>query len=245
MNPSIVYILLLIIPISLAGPPVKFPETEVRKCDQPCRHRSIVFLLDTSGSIGQANFDRIKTVLSQLLPLICGDIQVAIMTFSSSLKMEFCFNCFDWTSLESAINGILYRGGSTHTGKAIRCLNDHILSLSGSCQMNAQTDCLDIVVVTDGESNGPLEYPHSCTEMEWIRNNPDWHTMVNVHAIGIGLGDRVEELDCLANSVDSFFSVDDITALETLLNEVSDTLLNNSHKFECVEPACPYDFVEY
>ena len=222
-----------------------FPETNVRKCDQPCRNRSIFFLLDTSGSIGRTNFHRITTVLSNLMQLICGNIKVALMTFASNLQMEFCFNCFDRTPLQSAINATRYRGGNTHTGKAIRCLNDNILSKNGSCQMNPHTDCLDIVVVTDGHSNGPLEYPQSCTEMEWIRNNPDWHAMVNIHAIGIGLGDGVEELDCLANSVDSFFSVDDITAFETLLDDVSNTLLKNSLKYECVEPACPYDFVEY
>ena len=114
------------------------------------------------------------------------------------------------------ISNISYCGGLTHTGKAIRCLHDNILTSDGFCQMNTDIDCLDIVIVTDGSSNRPLRYNESCQEMDQIKYK--WHGVVNVHVIGIGMMDRKEELECLANSNDSIFSVINLSALEGLVN---------------------------
>ena len=129
---------------------------EGRDCAYNCTHRNIIFLLDTSGSIRRNDFDHVKVALSKLFTKMCGNIYVAFMTFSHTLQMEFYFDFYNQSTLKRPINSINYRGGSTYTGKAIRCLHVNILTHDGFCRMNTDIDCLDIFVVTDGHSNGPL-----------------------------------------------------------------------------------------
>ena len=214
-----------------------------RDCKHNCTCRNIVYLLDTSGSIHRNDFERVKVALSKLLTYMCGNIHVAFMTFSHTLQMEFCFDWYSQSMIKDPISNISYRGGTTHTGKAIRCLHDNILTRDGFCQMNTDVDCLDIVVVTDGLSNGPLRYNESCREMDQIKYK--WRGVVNVHAIGIGLRDRIEELECLATSFDSIFSVRKLTALEGLVNTTVEELKKNGNNYRCVKPACPYEFIKF
>ena len=220
----------------LGGPPSTV--NKVRDCKHICTHRSIVFLLDTSGSIRRNDFERIKVALSKLVTFMCGNNHVAFMTFSHALQMEFCFDCYNQSTIKDPISNISYRGGLTHTGKAIRCLHDNILTSDGFCQMNTDIECLDIVVVTDGHSNGPLHYSESCREMDQIKYK--WRGVVNVHAIGIGLGNRIEELECLTNSNDSIFNLSNLIALESLVNTIVEGLTKSGNNYRCVKPACPY-----
>ena len=157
--------------------------------------------------------------------------------------MEFCFDCYNQSTLKDPISSISYRDGQTHTGKAIRCLHGNILTHDGFCQMNIDIDCLDIVVVTDEISNRPLCYNESCWEMDQIKYK--WCGVVNVHAIGIGLMNRIGELECLTNSKDSIFSVSNLTSLEDLVDHTFEELKNSRNNYRCVKPACPYEFVKF
>ena len=81
----------------------------------------VLFVLDTSGSIGSSNFERMKRVLALLPGLFCRQVKFAAITFDSYVSIEFCFDCFESTyngrsSTKIAIENILYRGGSTYTG---------------------------------------------------------------------------------------------------------------------------------
>ena len=57
--------------------------------------RHVLFLLDTSGSIGEYDFDIMTSTLSTLVHYFCRRVKVAAMTFSDKHYIEFCFNCFD------------------------------------------------------------------------------------------------------------------------------------------------------
>ena len=214
-----------------------------RDCEHNCIRRNVVFLLDTSGSIRRNDFERVKVALSKLFTYMCGNIHVAFMTFSHTLQMEFCFDCYNQSTIKDPISNISYRGGFTHTGKAIRCLHDNILTRDRFCQMNTDIDCMDIVVVTDGLSKRPLRYSESCRQMDQIKYK--WRGVVNVHAIGIGLRDRIEELECLTNSKDSIFSVSNLTALEGLVDHIFEELKNPRNNYRCVKPGCPYIFIKF
>ena len=75
----------------------------------------------------------------------------------------------------------------------------------------------------------------------WIRLiKYKWHGVVNVHAIGVGLGNWIEELECLTNSKDSIFSLSNLIALESLVNTIVEGLTKSGNNYRCVKPACPY-----
>ena len=72
-----------------------------------------------------------------------------------------------------------------------------------------------------------------------------WRGVVNVHAIGIGLRDRKEELECLTHSNDFIFSVSNLTALEGLVEDTFKELEKPGNNYRCVKLACPNEFIEF
>ena len=206
-----------------------------------CILRTIVFVLDTSGSIGPDNFKSITQALSRLVPLFCDNMQVAMVSYSDDIHIEFCFDChdlsnfFDRARLASSIQGIRYRDGLTHTGRATRCVADYILNPSSGCGIDTSTDCVDIIYVTDGNSNGPLKYPQSCIEATCLKNHPDWCGRVNTYAIAIGGYVNIDEIQCLTkNSEDSVFNVTDVSALQHLITK-AEILLQDDNNYNCVK----------
>jgi hypothetical protein len=64
---------------------VKFSE-----CESEIQH--ILFVLDTSGSIGQANFETVTRILGGLTTLFCDRNKIAVMTFDHEYYVEFSFD---------------------------------------------------------------------------------------------------------------------------------------------------------
>ena len=203
----------------------------------------MVFVLDTSGSIGQANFEKMTSAISKFVPLFCDNLKVAIVSYSHDINLEFCFNCHnlcpsclaDWNRLNSSIQGIRYRGGLTHTGTATRCVQDYILNPSLGCGADTSSDCLDVIYIIDGHSNGPLRHPATCNEVTCLKNDPTWCGKVNTYAIAIGSGVNRREIECMTQSnEDSVFNVVDFEDLERLVNNAITMLVNPSSYYMCI-----------
>ena len=84
----------------------------------------IVFLLDSSGSVGSSNFQKmlgfVKNVANSF-DIGPTDVQIGVDTFQTSHKAEFNLNTYsDKQRMLTAINNIKYTTGLTHTGDAIR-----------------------------------------------------------------------------------------------------------------------------
>ena len=60
----------------------------------------VLFVLDSSGSIGAPSYTRMKEAVSKLTPLFCKKVKFALMTFSSDLILEFCLTVLKMTSME-------------------------------------------------------------------------------------------------------------------------------------------------
>ena len=161
----------------------------------------MLFLLDTSGSIGSANFERMKQAISKLIRLFCKPIKVAVMTFNHEFNVEFCFNCHEntcdgRTSIRDAMLRIQYRSGTTHTAGATRCACDFLLS--ERCGLDSQANCISVVYVTDGKSNDPrLEI---CQEINCLHNG--FGSRVRTFAFGINDYNE-DEIRCIGQSSDS------------------------------------------
>lgn len=104
------------------------PTTPAPKAD--CEAQAdIMFLLDASGSVGDANFQKVKTFVHDLMNSFNigpNAVQVGVDTFQTSHKAEFDLNSFSTRQdVQAAVNKIAYTAGGTHTGEAIKFLREH------------------------------------------------------------------------------------------------------------------------
>lgn len=233
-------------PMPLANDPVPFDWGEHGKRFQRqvfpnCRGNGIqyiLFMLDTSGSIGRHNFNQMTSALSNLTALFCKPVRIAAMTFNHEYHVEFCFDCFDNTcggrqEASNAMRNIEYRGGLTHTGGAAMCACDFLLS--PRCGINPDTNCTDVVIITDGKSNDPTH--EVCTEIQCLHNRLG----VNTYAIGIGSSVRQAELDCITEASNSMsvFKYSTFANFEARLKNIIRLLLTQDSKaselYTCVD----------
>ena len=159
-------------------------------------------MLDTSGSIGSNDFKRMKDTITLLIPDFCNAIQVAVMKFSHNVYLEFCFNCFDndiegRDNLVKVIKRIEYLGGATSTGVAAKCVYKKLFDLNFGCGIHPASNCIDVVFITDGKSNGPLRYPKVCEQINCLRSHRAYGYRTRVYAIAIGDDVLQEEIDCI------------------------------------------------
>ena len=197
--------------------------------DRPACHPNgtqyMLFLLDTSGSIGRTDFQRMTAAISKLVRLFCKPIKVAIMTFNHEFNLEFCFNCHEntcggRTSMRDSILGIQYRGGSTHTASATKCACDFLLS--ETCGLDSHANCISVVYITDGQSNDPnLEV---CQEINCLHNRFG----VRTFAFGIDNYDE-NELRCIGQNSDStsIFRYESFNDFEASLQSATDRLVED------------------
>ena len=93
-------------------------------------------------------------------------------------------------SVEATINA-QYQSGSTKTGEAVKCVCDFLLD--ARCGTSTDLNCLDVVLITDGQSNGALD---PCNEVSCLTKLDG----VNTYAIGIGQNVKQTEIECLTHS---------------------------------------------
>jgi len=193
-------------------------------------------MLDTSGSIGRTDFERMTSNLSLLVALMCKPVKIAAMTFDHDYHIEFCFNCFENTcsgrgDVAMAMSNIEYRGGWTYTGGAAKCACDVLLS--ESCGVDPSANCIDVVFITDGQSNDPTH--DVCTEIQCLHNRSE----VNTYAIGIGHGVDQNELDCIteASNKMGIFNFESFDHFESTLDNLIDGRLSgDTGGYTCINP---------
>ena len=200
--------------------------------------RSVLFVLDTSGSIGRQTFQRMTAALSNLAPFFCKSVQFALMTFNKRRWLEFCFNCFENTlagriAAGQAIANTVYRNegsGATHSGEAVRCACNELINIQ-KCGL-FQSSCIDVVFITDGKSNGPLNV---CEEVKCLHNNQ--FRTINTYAIGIK-NYREAEIQCISkySSSETVFSFESFDEFQEYMNNVTIALTDpvNFGKYDCI-----------
>ena len=123
----------------------------------------IVFLLDSSGSVGSRDFGKmLKFVQGVADKFTIGpnDIQVGVDTFQSSVKTQFNMNQFkDKNALKAAIGKIAYHGGGTHTGPAIKYMTTDSFS--------AHAGKYDFVQEKFEDTKGVLRNRKSTQDGQW------------------------------------------------------------------------------
>ncbi|CAJ0582701.1 unnamed protein product, partial [Mesorhabditis spiculigera] len=94
--------------------------------DHPARHLppvDIIFLIDTSSSIGIQNFEKMKSCIEAIVQdvdVAPGRSRVAAVQFAGEPQVVFGFDkYFTIQSIQRALNRIIYTGGPTHLSKAL------------------------------------------------------------------------------------------------------------------------------
>ncbi|XP_056245822.1 collagen alpha-3(VI) chain-like [Seriola aureovittata] len=169
------------------------------------------FLVDSSWSIGQENFEHVRQFLYSLiqsLHRVGGDrFKFALVQYNSRPGTEFQLNSYPTTQgVLAHIKDMSYRGGGTRTGLGLEFLiRTHLTTASGSRAVEGVPQV--VVVLTDGRSQDDVVEPAQVLRM------------AGVEVFAVGVQDAVEaELREMASqphdthvfSVDSFLSLRDI-----------------------------------
>ena len=152
----------------------------------------LVFLLDSSGSIGSSNFELIKKFVTNVvngLDIGPNDIQVAVIKYSSSVNTEFHLDEYDnKDAVLQAISNIIHTaGGNTYTHLGLQAVLDEFNNNARPVEEGVPRVAF---VLTDGESHDPQATIDAARKLHDVK--------IEVYAVGIGDGPNSDELSAIA-----------------------------------------------
>ncbi|KAK9964947.1 hypothetical protein ABG768_006074 [Culter alburnus] len=184
----------------------------------------IVLLVDSSGSIGDSDFEEVRKFLHVFVEqfnLRPDKARVGLAQFSDRPYQEFLLGDYlDKKDLHQKLDELIYRRGGTNTGQALTFIRENYFSL-------ARKNVPGIaIVITDGESQDAVEEP-----AQRLRNMG-----VAIFVIRVGMG-NMEKLRTIANvpHEEFLFSIDSYQELQglkvSLRNKVCFTVEVQSQAF--------------
>lgn len=218
-------------------------ELESAACTTPSecgdKPTDIVFVLDSSGSEGADNFHKqldFMTDFVKQFDIGPSDVQVSLITFSSTAHNEFYLNTHqDKPSLIAAIQSVRYRGGTTATYDGLRYARYYHLASYHGARPNATKL---VIVMTDGRSD---DVSKTVNEAVQLKNSG-----AKVISIGIGASVNQYELNSIATDRNHAFTVGSFDILHTLQEEIKDESCGEGTPRPTPNPECgnqPADIV--
>ena len=176
----------------------------------------MVFVIDTSGSIGEDNFRLIRELTANITAKLFRNrinTAVGVILFSTSASIHFNLQAHtNLSTLLLAIENIPYHGGGTDTADALRLL----LSTAQDGSLGLRNDSLRIaIIITDGESNDQTATSLAANELHVSK-------IFDVYAVGIAGANRTE-LQGIANNSEFVFFADSFNSTE--LQQLQETIL--------------------
>ena len=184
--------------------------------------RNVLIVIDSSGSIPSSTFEEVKGHLLNLTYLLCGNISIGVLTYSSEIELVLCPTCFRSSTIteghylgnvKEKIMEARYHRQMTYTGEAMACLRCSIMKSATCVNGNSPTE---VIFFTDGRHNGCID-PQ--TEVAKFEND---YSGVPIYAIGMGNinGSGVTDLYGGPRNPDSIFNVRNITMFREVLDEI-------------------------
>ena len=197
-----------------------FAECEIRGLD-------CVFVIDTSGSIGETNFQMIREFTRSTVQLFSIGQQeslVGVILFGTDASLYFNLTAHtDIRALTAAIDPNLpYRGGLTNTAAGLSLLLSS--AQDGTLGLRPGRPAVAILI-TDGESN--------TNEQQTIPNAQSVHNsniFQQVYAVGVGNADFTE-LNAIASDPSLVFNTStfDSTGIQQLQQSLFQRLCNGEY----------------
>jgi hypothetical protein len=180
---------------NLAREPQEFVDVATDLQDEQCTIKGVdmVFVMDESGSIGVAPFERMKQLaidVTSTFEIAPNRTRVGWVSFNRTAWVVFGLTDYEnEQDLHNAINGITFSGGATAIGEGL-----NVLRLNGFEGARDRFDIAEVaIVVTDGRTNLGVNTSYAAELLRAERN-------VSVFAVGIGAGVNVVELNTIASA---------------------------------------------
>uniref|UniRef100_A0A8C2H5K8 Collagen alpha-1(XVI) chain n=1 Tax=Cyprinus carpio TaxID=7962 RepID=A0A8C2H5K8_CYPCA len=185
-------------------------------------HYDLVFILDTSSSVGKENFEKIRQWVANLVESFdvgAEKTRVAVVRYSDRPTTEF--NLGRYKTLEEvkrAAGNIRYLGGNTKTGDAISFTTNNIFTERAGARPASKGIQKVAILLTDGRSQDFVLEPSTAAAAAGIR----------LFAVGIGEALR-EELEEIAAEPKSahVFHVTDFDAIDKIRGRLRRRLCEN------------------
>uniref|UniRef100_A0A8C5WN44 Collagen alpha-3(VI) chain n=1 Tax=Laticauda laticaudata TaxID=8630 RepID=A0A8C5WN44_LATLA len=174
----------------------------------------IIFLVDSSWSIGNEHFQLVREFLYDVVKQLDvgeNDFRFGLVQFSGSPHSEFQLNTYH--TLQDVlfhISHMPYMGGGTKTGQGLEFLiRNHLTKTAGSRASNGIPQI--IIVLTDGRSQDDVALPSSILKT----------AEVNMFAIGVQDAVEWELKEIASDPFDThLFNLENFTALHGIIGDL-------------------------
>ena len=190
--------------------------------------QDVMFVIDTSGSIGSTLFQLIREFIANITTEIIRNSPrsaVGVILFGSSPHIEFNLQAYDnLNSLLSAINQLPYNGGGTDTAEALTLL----LSTAQNGTLGLRSDSSKVaIVITDGHSNSQSATISAAAALHASN-------IFDVYAVGVG-GADMTELEGIASSPEFVYFTNyfNYNGLQQLQDRIIPDLCACKYSIEC------------
>ncbi|XP_058409325.1 collagen alpha-4(VI) chain-like [Diceros bicornis minor] len=120
----------------------------------------IVFLVDSSTSIGPQNFQKVKNFLHSVvlgLDISSDQVRVGLAQYNDNIYPAFQLNQYPLKSVVlEQIQNLSYRTGGTNTGSALEFIRTNYLTEAAGSRAKDRVPQI-VILVTDGESNDEVQ----------------------------------------------------------------------------------------
>ncbi|XP_066273397.1 uncharacterized protein [Branchiostoma lanceolatum] len=186
-------------------------------CEAPL---DLFLLLDGSGSVGTANFDKVKQFAADVVnsfDVSPTATRIGVAQYSDRNSLVFNLgDKADKPSTVSAINGVAYQSGGTKTGAALQHVRDNAAWRGGDVPKV-------VIVLTDGKSGDDVAAAAQSLAADGVK----------VYAIGVGNFDHGELIQITNNDQNNVIELNNFDALATKIDEIAKVVCSY------VSDACP------
>lgn len=192
-------------------------------------HYDLVFLLDTSSSVGQVDFEKVQQWVANLVDTFevgADHTRVGVVRYSDQPTTAFELGHFrSREAVKVAARRLAYHGGNTNTGDALRYITRHSFSPQAGGRPGDRAFKQVVILLTDGRSQDLVLDAAAAAHRAGIR----------IFAVGVGEALK-EELEEIASEPKSahIFHVSDFNAIDKIRGKLRRRLCES----ECAA-CCP------
>ncbi|XP_054545747.1 collagen alpha-6(VI) chain isoform X2 [Talpa occidentalis] len=169
----------------------------------------IMFLVDSSGSIGPENFSKMKTFMKNLVSksqVGANRVQIGVVQFSDINKEEFQLNRYVTQSeISDAIEAMALIGETTMTGGALTFVSQYFSPAKGA-RPNVRKF---LILITDGEAHDIVKDPAAALRQEGII----------IYSVGV-FGSNVTQLEEISGRREMVFYVENFDILQHIEDDL-------------------------
>lgn len=178
----------------------------------------IVFLVDSSTSIREGNFQKIKnflTILISSLDVGSDQVRIGLAQYTRETFKEFLLNQYSLKSnILEHVQNLTFRGGKTHTGAALDSIRTSYFTKSAGSRILENIPQI-LILITDGKSNDDVKVPASKLKARGI----------SVYVVVIGVRNTTQLQEIASKPSEKFLlSIDNFDILQDLTRNFIQTV---------------------